>query len=143
MPLVIGVRDFSRDDVPARSAFGNRTTALLFRLFFNLRVTDTQTGLRAVSRANMEVFRRLRGERYEYETNMLLECKRFGIAIEEIPIETVYIDDNSESHFNPFIDSLRIYALILKFMFSSMAATAIDYTLFMLLFTLFVSLSDK
>ncbi len=143
VPLVIGVRDFSRDDVPARSAFGNRTTALLFRLFFNLRVTDTQTGLRAVSRANMEVFRRLRGERYEYETNMLLECKRFGIAIEEIPIETVYIDDNSESHFNPFIDSLRIYALILKFMFSSMAATAIDYTLFMLLFTLFVSLSDK
>ena len=46
VPLVIGVRDFSRDDVPARSAFGNRTTALLFRLFFNLRVTDTQTGLR-------------------------------------------------------------------------------------------------
>lgn len=141
LPLVIGVRDFSGGDVPARSAFGNKLTSFLFRLFFNLRVTDTQTGLRAVSRENMAVFRRLRGERYEYETNMLLECKRFGIAIEEVPIETVYIDDNAESHFNPVVDSLRIYALILKFMFSSIAATAIDYTLFILLFELFVRLS--
>lgn len=130
LPLVIGARDFSVDGVPRRSAVGNRTTAVMMRLIFGLRISDTQTGLRVIPAEYFRTFLRFRGDRYEYETNMLLECKRFGIPIEEVPISTVYIDDNRGSHFHPVRDSLRVYGIMLKFMFSSMAATAVDYVVF-------------
>ena len=54
------------------------------------------------------------GERFEYETNTLIECKEQEIPIVEETIETIYIDNNSESHFNPIKDSIRIYKLMLK-----------------------------
>ena len=67
---------------------------------------------------------------------MLLETKEREIPILEIPIETVYIDDNKSSHFNPIKDSMRIYSLFLKYILASMFSFLVDIALF----TLFVSL---
>ncbi|EOR26594.1 glycosyl transferase [Niallia nealsonii AAU1] len=53
----------------------------------------------------------LKGERFEYEMNMLLECKGKNISIEEIKIDTIYIEENKSSHFRPIIDSIKIYSL--------------------------------
>ena len=75
----------------------------------------------------------MNGDRYEYETNMLLALNGYGIKYHEHRIETVYIEENQTSHFRPVRDSLRIYALILKFLLSSGAATIIDLLLFYLL----------
>ena len=49
IPLIIGTRDFSGRDVPRKSRIGNRVTSRLFKAFFNLRISDTQTGLRAIA----------------------------------------------------------------------------------------------
>ena len=140
IPLIIGTRDFSGRDVPRKSRIGNRVTSGLFKAFFNLRISDTQTGLRAIAAEYLPLFLTFNGDRYEYETNMLLECGRRNIPIEEVSISTVYIDDNLGSHFNPVRDSLRIYGLILKFMFSSVVSTMIDYAVFNILLYLFDSL---
>ena len=43
---------------------------------------------------------RIKGDRYEYEINMLMELAGKGVRIEEVPIETVYLNGNSASHFN-------------------------------------------
>ena len=45
--LVLGTRAFG-GDVPLRSRFGNDLTRHIFRLFTGHRLTDTQTGLRAI-----------------------------------------------------------------------------------------------
>ena len=45
--LVLGVRMFDADNVPAKSLLGNRITEIIFRLFTGVHVSDTQTGLRA------------------------------------------------------------------------------------------------
>ncbi len=112
--VVLGARDFSLPQVPARSRRGNRITCAVFRFFVGMRVSDTQTGLRAIPRSHLPAIAAVKGERYEYETNMLLEIKRQHIPLEEIKIETVYLEENQSSHFRTVRDSARIYALILK-----------------------------
>lgn len=129
---VLGVRDFSGADVPPRSRFGNRMTCFTFRLLCGLKITDTQTGLRAFPAAAYPFLLALPGNRYEYETNMLLEAKRNGLSFREVPIETVYLDNNRASHFRPLRDSLRIYRVFLRFLLSSLSSALLDYLVFFL-----------
>ncbi len=110
--LILGVRDFSGPDVPARSRKGNRITSWVFRTFCGLRISDTQTGLRAIPRRHLSTMLSISGDRYEYETNMLLQLKESRIPYREVKIQTVYIEENQTSHFRPVRDSLRIYSLI-------------------------------
>ncbi|MCL1849171.1 MAG: glycosyltransferase family 2 protein [Clostridiales bacterium] len=112
--LILGVRDFGASNVPLRSRLGNRFTCLIFRVFCGLRITDTQTGLRAIPAKLLDVFRRTDGERFEYETNMLLDAGKNHIPIHEVGISTVYIEGNESSHFRVLQDSWRIYRAILR-----------------------------
>ena len=130
--LVLGVRDFSLSHVPARSRFGNKTTSLVFRLACGLKISDTQTGLRAIPAIHLGDLLTIEGDRFEYETNMLLNLKNLGIKMSEQTIETVYIEENKTSHFRPVRDSLKIYSLILKFIASSTVAAVLDHLLFFL-----------
>ena len=77
--------------------------------------------------------RAVRGERYEYELNLLLEARQAGYAIESVDIATVYLDHNSGSHFRPLADSARIYAPLLKFLASSLTAFLVDTVMFLIL----------
>ena len=131
--LILGVRDFTLPNVPKKSRMGNHITSGVFLVLCGLKISDTQTGLRALPLSMLPDMLTVKGDRYEYETNMLLAMKTFGIKHSECKIETVYIDENQTSHFRPFRDSLRIYSLILKFVASSMASTVIDLVAFWLL----------
>jgi glycosyltransferase involved in cell wall biosynthesis len=130
--MVLGTRNFT-GNVPARSKFGNSATRLLFRLATGERISDTQTGLRGYPASMLPWLRTVRGERYEYELNLLLEAKPTGYAITTIGIATVYLDHNSGSHFRPVADSVRIYAPLLKFLASSFTAFLMDTVVFLLL----------
>ena len=135
--VVMGCRNFDLPGVPARSVAGNKTTSRLFRLCYGIRLSDTQTGLRAIPYEYLKTFCNIEGERFEYETNMLLQMKRLGIGFVEQPIETVYEDENSGSHYNAFKDSWRIFKIMFKFLLSSGAAALIDFVVFYLLLRLF------
>ena len=128
--IILGCRDFNQADVPARSSFGNKTTSLIFKIFVGMTISDTQTGLRAIPREQLKTIAEIAGDRFEYETNMLLEMKRNGMAFEEVKIRTVYIEENKSSHFRVIHDSWRIYKLILKHFFrytlSSVACFVLD-----------------
>ena len=134
---VLGCRDFSLDHVPARSRFGNKTTSLVFKLFVGMTISDTQTGLRALPRSALESLVEVYGDRFEYETNMLLAFKTFAIAFDEVKIRTVYIEENKSSHFRTFTDSWRIYKLILAHFFrytvSSVVSAVVDTVAYSLL----------
>ena len=128
--LVLGVRDFDQSGIPARSVFGNKTTSRVMKLLTGMSISDTQTGLRGISAEFMKVLLTEKGERFEFETNMLLESKEQGIRILEVPIRTIYLEENRSSHFNPVRDSIRIYAVFLKFLFSSLSSAVLDIVLF-------------
>jgi putative flippase GtrA len=92
----------------------------------------------------MRRFLSTKGERYEFEMNMILDAKEGGIPLCEVPIETVYIEDNRSSHFNPLKDSLRIYAVFGKFILSSLSSFVLDLLLYMLFFRLLTpTLADE
>ncbi len=130
--VILGVRDFSSSDVPFKSRFGNNMTSFVFRFACGLNISDTQTGLRAIPREYLELFSGIKGERFEYETNMLLELKNHNIDFTEVKIQTVYIEENASTHFNPIKDSIKIYGVIFKFLFSSFASSLIDLAMFSL-----------
>ncbi len=129
--LIIGCRNFAQ--MPPRSRFGNTVTRFVMQLFCGVHVSDTQTGLRAIPAAFMQVLLNVPGQRYEFETNMLIETKPAGFSIEEVPISTIYIGSNETSHFHPLKDSVRIYRIFLKFILSSLSSSLVDLLLFTLL----------
>lgn len=124
--MVLGVRNFG-PDVPFRSRFGNILTRIIFGLFTGRRVADTQTGLRGWPRSAC-----LRGLRVnETGFDYLLECLlRVEAPIVQVPIQTIYLDKNRSSHFNPIRDSMRIYFLFLRYIGSSLMAFVIDSAVF-------------
>lgn len=129
--LVLGVRKFG-DNTPLRSKIGNSITRGVYYLSTGLRVSDTQTGLRAFGVKLLPWLLAKDGNRYDYEMNVLISCPAEGIPIFEVPIETVYFDRNKGSHFRTFTDSFLVYKNILKFAASSAAGFVIDYSLFSL-----------
>jgi hypothetical protein len=40
--------------------------------------------------------------------NLLLEAPAQGYGISELPIETIYLNDNRSSHFRPIADSFKV-----------------------------------
>ena len=134
--LVLGVRDFDSENVPPKSKFGNKCTSFVFRAFCGLKVSDTQTGLRVFPKFTLPTMLEISGERFEYETNMLLVCKQAKIPLVEQTIRTIYIDENATTHFHPIKDSLRIYGIIIRFFLSSILSFVLDYGLFNLLYAL-------
>jgi len=129
--LVLGSRVFKKN-VPQKSRLGNKLTSVIFYYLVGKKLSDTQTGLRGVPTRFVPLFLTLEGERYEYEMNMLIATKTHGIGIAEEAISTIYIDNNKASHFNPVADSMKIYFLLLRFLFSSVFASTIDLAVFTL-----------
>lgn len=131
--IILGCRTFGDKTIPFRSRFGNGVSRVAYRYICGVNVSDTQTGLRGIPYVMLGEMCKMSGERYEYETNMLLKAKEMQVPFYEVPITTVYEDNNNSSHFNPIKDSMRIYAILFKYMLSSLASVIIDFTIFSLL----------
>lgn len=129
--IVLGCRDFDSKNVPFKSRYGNKLTRNILYHFVGEKISDTQTGLRSMS---LEVARSIiavSGERYEYETNVLIEAKKRNIPIKEVLIETIYINDNETSHFNPIKDSIKIYKLFAPFILVTLFAYILETVFFL------------
>ncbi len=128
--LVLGVREFSDDEVPWRSRFGNRLTRRVLRWLSRIDVQDTQTGLRSLSLEFASQCLSIEADRYEFELECLLLAKDLGVPITQHPIATVYLRDNVGSHFRPVVDSLRVYWVFLRYILSSLGSFVLDIALF-------------
>lgn len=135
--VILGCRDFTLPHVPKRSRLGNRTTCGVFRFLCGMKLSDTQTGLRAIPTDAVREFCQVKGDRFEYETNMLLAMKQEQIPYGEVKISTVYIEENKSSHFRAVRDSVRIYGLIFAHFFrytlSSLFSAMLDVSMFSLM----------
>lgn len=143
--LVLGERDFKLPGIPRKSRLGNQFTSLVFLLLYGKKIRDTQTGLRGISVKHVDAFMHLPGNRYEYEINVLISAISQSTPIIDVGIETIYLNNNSESHFNPIRDSIAIYGAIIKsfvmFSISSILSFLVDISLFSLL--LYVGFGNK
>jgi putative flippase GtrA len=131
--LVLGARTFD-DATPLRSRLGNQVTCQLFRLLHGIALTDTQTGLRGIPRDLATKLLRLETRGYDFELDMLILARYSRIPIGQIPIRTIYLDGNLSSHFNPVLDSMRIYFLLLRFSAASAITAVIDNAVFFVVY---------
>lgn len=116
--VILGVRDFG-DKVPLRSKFGNTVTGFLFKKIYKLPISDTQTGLRGLPLNLLKSLTKFHTTHYEFEMECLVYFAEHKIPVTQLPISTVYIDHNKSSHFNPILDSVRIYSVLLRFLIIS------------------------
>lgn len=128
--LTLGVRDFNIQDVPSKSLFGNRISAFIFHALYGVRLSDTQTGLRAFGMPLLSKLLSIKGTRFEYEIEMLIACAQADIPLHTIPIQVIYENNNKNTHFKPLRDSLRIVGTMLsnflRFSVSSLIGAAVD-----------------
>lgn len=127
--LVLGVRAFT-GKVPFRSRFGNTWTRWLFFFMTRLMINDTQTGLRGIPFELLAHIAAIPGDRYEYEMAMLADARNHEQKPLQIPIETIYIEENATSHFNPILDTIRVYRSLFQFCLSSVLSFLLDNAVF-------------
>ncbi|MBA2652704.1 MAG: bifunctional glycosyltransferase family 2/GtrA family protein [Tatlockia sp.] len=128
--LHIGVREFSQKDIPLRSRFGNNLTRILFKLATKTEIRDTQSGLRGIPTALIGELIESKTSRYEFEFEMFFVARKLQILIQQTPIQTIYINQNAASHFNPLLDSLKIYYIFVRFCGVALLSFFIDFLLF-------------
>ena len=129
--LVFGVRYFG-PEVPARSKAGNNFSKATRSWLTKTYIQDDQCGLRGFPVRYIPELLKIKGNRYEYEMNeiTIFQLKQYPMIT--IPIETVYLDSNSRSHFSPFKDTMRIQGIILSNAVISIISWAIN--LFLMIF---------
>jgi putative flippase GtrA len=138
--FILGARQFDAA-VPLKSRVGNTISRFVYRGLIGLRLTDTQTGLRGLPRVFCEHCLSIRSNRYEFETEMLILAKANGLRFEEVPIKTIYIDNNRGTHFDPVWDSLKIYFVLLRYTVSSIVTAITDLAAFVFLESIGLSIT--
>ena len=130
--VILGVRDFS--SAPGKSASGNKWSARYFRLATAKKITDCQTGLRALPKDSFDMALHTYGERFDYEMNFLLPAAReYGFT--EVKIHTIYEDGNKGTHFRPVADSLLIMRTPIVYIAVGVTSFIIDIVSFYLFST--------
>ncbi len=131
--FVLGVRKFDKT-TPFRSKIGNEISRKLFKFKYKKDIRDTQTGLRGIPTQIIPKLLEIQYDKYEFEMECLIKLVTEKFPIKQINIQTVYIDDNASSHFNPVVDSARIYFVFFKFLIIGGTSAIIDWVIFTILF---------
>ena len=91
----------------------NRSMSALLSLASGLRVPDTQCGYRALTREALAKMR-LRTERFEIESEMVLEAGRNGLRVVAVPIRSVYAGEISR--IRPLRDTRRFARFLFAYL---------------------------
>ena len=130
--LLLGSRMFE-GDVPLKSKIGNNTSRYLLKACNNRYVYDSQTGLRVFNDDLLDFLLKVKGHRFEYEMNMIVDIIKARIPLNEVKISTVYFDNNAKTHFRPIKDFLKICGTILIYHFPYTSSLFLYILLFILL----------
>ena len=112
--LVLGERQFSREDMPAARYHANRIGSRALSWFVGASVQDSQCGFR-VCRLDALRDLPLRARGYDIETEMLVKLRRRGARMVSVPITAVYTDGRSK--LRPVRDTTRTCFLAVYYQF--------------------------
>lgn len=106
--LVVGARGRRGSSMPVHRRLTNAISSAAVSRCAGCDVPDAQSGFRAM---RADVLRRVRpeGDRYEYETELLIGAARAGFRIAAVPVPTIY---GGASHFRHFHDAMLVIRAI-------------------------------
>ncbi len=107
-PIVVGLRsNMDGKDVPWTSRFGRMFSNFWVYASGGAWLRDTQSGFRTYPLPEINRIK-TRGNRYQYEVEILAKAGWAGIPVVETPISVYYHPgDKRISHFKPFLDFMR------------------------------------
>lgn len=106
--MVIGTRSRQESAMPLRRRVTNALASAAVGAIIGSPVADSQSGFRAIRRSVLDAVTG-EGDRYEFETDFLIQAGRAGFRIRSVPIATMY---GTPSHFRSFRDSTRVVRTI-------------------------------
>ncbi|MBU2559390.1 glycosyltransferase family 2 protein [archaeon] len=111
--LCIGSRFLGDSNcMPLSNRISNKIASTLLSVLAGQKVTDSQSGFRAIKREALEQLE-LPADRYAVEHIMILEAAKKGFKITETPISCIY--GGEKSHINPAKDTANVIYHILRF----------------------------
>ena len=114
--LCVGSRFLSNSNcMPLLNKISNRVTSVILSALAGQRITDPQSGFRAIKRETLERLE-LVADRYAIEHIMILEAARKGFKIKEMSTSCIYGEE--ASHINPVRDTANVIYNILRFIIS-------------------------
>ncbi|BAW31034.1 MAG TPA: glycosyltransferase family 2 protein [Methanothermobacter sp.] len=84
---VIGKRNFS--EMPLSRNIGNFIMNIITLIFYGIKVSDSQSGLRAFTRTAASKIK-INDRGYGVSSEIISEIKRRGLRLKEVPIKTIY-----------------------------------------------------
>jgi glycosyltransferase involved in cell wall biosynthesis len=102
--LVVGERQFSREQMPAARYHANRIGSRALSWFVGAPIRDSQCGFRLVRLAALHGIP-LRSRGFDIETEMLVKLRRKGARVVSVPITAVYASERSK--LRPVRDTTR------------------------------------
>ncbi|MBI2095604.1 MAG: glycosyltransferase family 2 protein [Candidatus Omnitrophica bacterium] len=107
--LIVGNRMGSPGEMPFSRRAVNRLMSLALSVLTRQGIPDSQCGYRAILREALEKIN-LRADRFETESEILLEASRLGYKIFSVPVRSVY--RGGPSNIRPFRDTLRFFRFL-------------------------------
>lgn len=89
--LTLGCRLLERSQMPPLRRWGNGLANLWTWALFGVKVSDSQSGFRGLTRRAAEQLP-LEARGYEFCSETLGQARRLGLRIEEVPVTTIYTD---------------------------------------------------
>jgi len=89
--ITLGTRMLKSKGMPFVKLFGNWMMNLMTFLFFHIRVTDSQSGMKAFSKEAINKIR-INSISYEVCSEIIGEICHHKLTIQEVPIKTVYTE---------------------------------------------------
>jgi glycosyltransferase involved in cell wall biosynthesis len=112
--IVIGNRMDETKSMPSVRYWTNRFTSFVTSRLCGQRIPDSQCGFRLVSVSAVKKME-LMTDRYDIESEMLIEAARHRMKILSVPVKTIYGDEVSQVH--PVHDTIRFFGLIFRHYF--------------------------
>jgi glycosyltransferase involved in cell wall biosynthesis len=111
--FVIGNRfaAMERGAMSRRNVFGNRILTSLIRFLYHARISDSQSGMRAITRAALDSLK-MKSQNMPFATEMIIEARMEGLEIIEVPI--TYRVRIGEAKLNPYRDAINIIYTIVR-----------------------------
>jgi glycosyltransferase involved in cell wall biosynthesis len=110
--IIIGTRDFNVGGMPWDRRLTNWLTSYAITKMGGVRVEDSQSGYRLLSRRALETVDAPTSN-YDYESEYLILAGRAGLTIGSVPISTIYEGQKSSIH--KWTDTKRFLRLVRKY----------------------------
>ena len=110
--VVVGNRLWKPHGMPFVRLATNRFMSWLLSRAAGQNIPDTQCGFRAMTRRAVEGLR-LETDRFETESEILLDASRRGLEVHSIPVRALYRDE--VSHIRPLRDTFRFFRFLVEY----------------------------